>query len=350
MRKPCQPHELLEQELSMLLKNQKKGDEAETPEDDSAKEIKNRVRTIKNRLAAKKSRDQARSYVQRLESNLTAVVSHNEALLQRIAVAEGEIERLRSENNALKHRVTELMSDPNNASKKLGPDSRSAPSSSWIPGRGKADCNADAFSKCMDRKRSSCYIEDYTRYDFLDIRPETMTLEEWRKEKRRRQNREAQRRHRERRLCVHGKDVQAKQEEQSDAQSPLSSIEITNSEEQTPSNAQAEVKPEPGSSQAVNEEKPEVQIAQDRLATEDMSGFSLLIPDASANDNSVYLEALQETCDASSMDLANFPTALSRSGSLSSSLWARNDFLAASAKDVEDIFQDDVSNFDEVCC
>eukprot|EP00960_Hanusia_phi_P026803 746474-Hanusia_phi.AAC.3 len=345
MRKPCQPHELLEQELNMLLKNQKNTDEAETPEDDAAKEIKNRVRTIKNRLAAKKSRDQARSYMQRLESNLTAVVSHNEALLQRIAVAEGEIERLRSENNALKHRVTELMSEPSGSSKKLGSEPRAIPPPAWMTGRGKGDCDADSFSKGTDRKRSSCFIEDYTRYDFLDIRPETMTLEEWRKEKRRRQNREAQRRHRERRLCLHGKDVQAKQEDQSDS-SPLSSIELANGEEQPPANVQVDVKPEPGATEADKEK----QVAQGSVNSEDVAGFSLLISDVNTNDNSMYLDALQESCDPSSLDLSNFPTALSRSGSLTSSLWARNDYMATTSKDVDDIFRDDVPNFDEVCC
>eukprot|EP00961_Rhodomonas_salina_P132824 1787933-Rhodomonas_salina.1 len=65
MRRPQQPHEELEQELRTLEEQSITG--GECPGDAQDEEVKKRVRSIKNCLAAKKSREQARSYVHELE-------------------------------------------------------------------------------------------------------------------------------------------------------------------------------------------------------------------------------------------------------------------------------------------
>jgi len=98
MRRPTQPHELLEQELNNLLQGQvvvTPGIDTDGNSDGQSDDIKKRVRTIKNRLAAKKSREQARSYVQELESNLNRIRQQNEDLARRLALAEAENEALR---------------------------------------------------------------------------------------------------------------------------------------------------------------------------------------------------------------------------------------------------------------
>lgn len=98
MRRPTQPHELLEQELNILLQGNvlesMQGDN-DGNSDGQSEDIKKRVRTIKNRLAAKKSREQARSYVQELESNLNRIRQQNEDLARRLALAEAENEILK---------------------------------------------------------------------------------------------------------------------------------------------------------------------------------------------------------------------------------------------------------------
>mmetsp|Transcript_1903 Transcript_1903/g.3430 ORF Transcript_1903/g.3430 Transcript_1903/m.3430 type:complete len:199 (+) Transcript_1903:272-868(+) len=98
MRRPTQPHELLEQELNILLQGQGTGvppTEADGHSDGQSEDVKKRVRTIKNRLAAKRSREQARSYVQELESNLSRMRQQNEDLARRLALAEAENEVLK---------------------------------------------------------------------------------------------------------------------------------------------------------------------------------------------------------------------------------------------------------------
>jgi hypothetical protein len=97
MRRPTQPHELLEQELNILLQGQGAGalEVSDGHCDGQSEDIKKRVRTIKNRLAAKKSREQARSYVQELESNLSRMRQQNEDLARRLALAEAENETLK---------------------------------------------------------------------------------------------------------------------------------------------------------------------------------------------------------------------------------------------------------------
>ena len=62
---------------------------------DTKTAIKKRVRVIKNRLAAKRSREQARSYVQQLESTLSALAARNEFLAQRLAAVEAQNETLK---------------------------------------------------------------------------------------------------------------------------------------------------------------------------------------------------------------------------------------------------------------
>lgn len=101
MRRPVQPHVVLEQELQALLQEEMDGIEDLNGtgdgggDDDTKNAIKKRVRVIKNRLAAKRSREQARTYVQQLESTLNALAAQNEFLARRLATVEAE-------NNALK--------------------------------------------------------------------------------------------------------------------------------------------------------------------------------------------------------------------------------------------------------
>lgn len=101
MRRPVQPHVVLEQELQALLQEEMDGSEdligkADGGCDDDAKNaIKKRVRVIKNRLAAKRSREQARTYVQQLESTLNALAAHNEFLARRLAAVEAENDTLK---------------------------------------------------------------------------------------------------------------------------------------------------------------------------------------------------------------------------------------------------------------
>lgn len=88
MRKPQQPHEVLEQELETLTT----AGGQDHVEDD---EVRKRMRVIKNRLSAKKSREQARDYVQKLESSLSALVQQNHSMARRLAMAEHDNALLR---------------------------------------------------------------------------------------------------------------------------------------------------------------------------------------------------------------------------------------------------------------
>ena len=58
-------------------------------------EVRKRKRIIKNRLSAKRSREQARDYVQQLESSLAALMHHNESLARRLAFVECDNATLR---------------------------------------------------------------------------------------------------------------------------------------------------------------------------------------------------------------------------------------------------------------
>jgi len=100
MRRPVQPHVVLEQELQALLQEdlemsneERKADSG--GDDDAKNAIKKRVRVIKNRLAAKRSREQARTYVQQLESTLNALAAHNEFLARRLVAVEAENDSLK---------------------------------------------------------------------------------------------------------------------------------------------------------------------------------------------------------------------------------------------------------------
>jgi len=87
MRKPEQPHEALEQELEALAS----ADGHDLGED----EVRKRMRVIKNRLSAKKSREQARTYVQQLQSSISALMAQHQALARRLAAVEYENATLR---------------------------------------------------------------------------------------------------------------------------------------------------------------------------------------------------------------------------------------------------------------
>lgn len=80
------PHEVLEQELETLTSvGQEQGED----------EVRKRMRVIKNRLSAKKSREQARDYVQKLESSLSALMAEHQSLARRLAMVEYENATLR---------------------------------------------------------------------------------------------------------------------------------------------------------------------------------------------------------------------------------------------------------------
>eukprot|EP00960_Hanusia_phi_P024707 727841-Hanusia_phi.AAC.1 len=242
MRRPCQPHAVLEQELSILLQTQKRVEESAAAmmrgcELDMAREIKNRVRTIKNRLAAKKSRDQARTYVQKLEGSLASMAAQNEALAQRLAIAESENDSLRTENSTLKRKVpgTENQTSTVELAKdmlKSGTDvsathssaqpihlaalfgmgsSISAPPACDIDSQDEGTSKAGEMSlvsKEIKERFGLSMFDSSKNKDDLDCPDTELSSEEWRKEKRRRQNREAQRRHRERQLCQQSRDMQ----------------------------------------------------------------------------------------------------------------------------------------------
>eukprot|EP00960_Hanusia_phi_P032787 750075-Hanusia_phi.AAC.3 len=218
MRKPTQPHCVLEQELQGLLQVQRSFAQNKStiivePCEEAEKEIRNRVRAIKNRLAAKKSRDQARTYVQKLESSLSNFVSHNETLSQRMAMAESDNEFLRTENRNLKRQVAELTRDVQRMSAELHL-MRSAQLSKAQPAPGAAEQRAELLAENLSHLQPCAgLVSDkvpLTGSDALGSFPESnvfVSVEEWRKEKRRKQNREAQRRHRERQLCLHNRNI-----------------------------------------------------------------------------------------------------------------------------------------------
>merc|ERR1712205_67608 len=96
MRKPQQPHQLLEQELETLSAGQ----------DGNEDHARKRIRVIKNRLSAKKSREQARDYVHKLESSLNALMAQNQSLARRLTSVEFENEALRQRQPRPRARTT----------------------------------------------------------------------------------------------------------------------------------------------------------------------------------------------------------------------------------------------------
>jgi len=86
MRKPEQPHEVLEQELETLIT---------AGQDQGEDEVRKRMRVIKNRLSAKKSREQARDYVQKLEGSFSNLMAQHQSLARRLAMVEYENATLR---------------------------------------------------------------------------------------------------------------------------------------------------------------------------------------------------------------------------------------------------------------
>mmetsp|Transcript_3393 Transcript_3393/g.8078 ORF Transcript_3393/g.8078 Transcript_3393/m.8078 type:complete len:237 (+) Transcript_3393:156-866(+) len=87
MRRPEQSHTQLERELAILSNH---------PIQDAGAlvTVKQRVRVIKNRLSAKRSREQARHYVEELEKNVAHLASESEKLSRRLAQVEEENRRL----------------------------------------------------------------------------------------------------------------------------------------------------------------------------------------------------------------------------------------------------------------
>jgi len=82
MRTPEQDHASLEIELRKL--------EERHSWDDAPAAVKRRMRTIKNRLSAKKSREQARDYVDKLEQSVRMLSNESDTLARRLAIAEAE--------------------------------------------------------------------------------------------------------------------------------------------------------------------------------------------------------------------------------------------------------------------
>jgi len=82
MRKPEQPHAVLEQELETLT--------TATGQDQGEDEVRKRMRVIKNRLSAKKSREQARDYVLKLEGSFSTLMAQHQSLARRLAMVEYE--------------------------------------------------------------------------------------------------------------------------------------------------------------------------------------------------------------------------------------------------------------------
>mmetsp|Transcript_57350 Transcript_57350/g.117388 ORF Transcript_57350/g.117388 Transcript_57350/m.117388 type:complete len:248 (-) Transcript_57350:349-1092(-) len=95
MRRPEQSHSQLERELE-VLSNQ------EFHDSESFVSVKQRVRVIKNRLSAKRSREQARDYVEQLESNVAYLASESDALARRLAQVEEENRKLREAESSSK--------------------------------------------------------------------------------------------------------------------------------------------------------------------------------------------------------------------------------------------------------
>mmetsp|Transcript_6453 Transcript_6453/g.12530 ORF Transcript_6453/g.12530 Transcript_6453/m.12530 type:complete len:261 (-) Transcript_6453:146-928(-) len=82
MRTPEQSHASLQRELATL--------EEKYTWDDAPAAVKRRMRTIKNRLSAKRSREQAREYVEKLEGSVKVLEDESDSLARRLAIVEAE--------------------------------------------------------------------------------------------------------------------------------------------------------------------------------------------------------------------------------------------------------------------
>eukprot|EP00960_Hanusia_phi_P044200 756512-Hanusia_phi.AAC.3 len=191
MRKPSQPQQSLEEELQLLLRAQKEGQgfNLGPGEENEVKEVKNRVRALKNRLAAKKSRDQARCYVQKLEAQISTLHAQNDGLSQQLSLATFKIQSLVAENERLKRRQRSDLKSKRDAS---------------IFRAWEAKCSGDQPSDTQNDVDSGSDTQSYhtSPVNYLVAEPHVigvglMTLEQWRKEKRRLQHREAQHKHKE---------------------------------------------------------------------------------------------------------------------------------------------------------
>mmetsp|Transcript_43099 Transcript_43099/g.105378 ORF Transcript_43099/g.105378 Transcript_43099/m.105378 type:complete len:231 (-) Transcript_43099:676-1368(-) len=89
MRRPEQSHASLEKELNLIEKTHG------TDLVDAPAAVKRRARMIKNRLSAKKSREQAREYVAKLEQTVKVLSAESELLARRLAQVEAENRRMK---------------------------------------------------------------------------------------------------------------------------------------------------------------------------------------------------------------------------------------------------------------
>ena len=179
------------------------------PQDgDKLTDMKKCERALKNRLAAKRSRDQARAYVQRLESNVSDLLSQNESLSQLLALSDSRNALLLAENKNLRRDICQLrkeLEDNNGDSSSRRKD----PSLSNIihnfdfpmPEKG---CKPATLMESKPLAFPKTYFDDVSMPSEASSNAGmpvcSMSADELRKEKRRRQNREAQRRHRERQI------------------------------------------------------------------------------------------------------------------------------------------------------
>ncbi|EKX46287.1 hypothetical protein GUITHDRAFT_163033 [Guillardia theta CCMP2712] len=187
MRKPSQ-QQSLEEELQLLLRMQQEGQDysLDSGKENDAKEVKNRVRALKNRLAAKKSRDQARCYVQKLEAQISTLHAQNDGLSQQLSLANFKIQSLVAENEKLRRRQrSDTKPRQDSIERKYKYESRYA-------GGLMVETNDDVDGSSDSQSYHSSPV------NFLASEPPAMgvglvTLEQWRKERRRLQHRKAQR-------------------------------------------------------------------------------------------------------------------------------------------------------------
>eukprot|EP00960_Hanusia_phi_P072401 767778-Hanusia_phi.AAC.7 len=181
--------------------------QVQPPQDaDKSTDMKKCERALKNRLAAKRSRDQARAYVQRLESNVSDLLSQNESLSQLLALSDSRNALLLAENKNLRRDVCQLrkeLEDCNgdSTSRRKDPSLANIIHNFDFQVADKA-CKAVTILETKPLPFAKNYFDDVSMpSDASSNMPMcSMSADELRKEKRRRQNREAQRRHRERQI------------------------------------------------------------------------------------------------------------------------------------------------------
>ncbi|EKX46340.1 hypothetical protein GUITHDRAFT_152478 [Guillardia theta CCMP2712] len=334
-----------------------------------AKEIKTRVRTIKNRLAAKKSRDQARTYVQKLEANLATLASQNEAMAQRLALMESENENLRTENEVLKKKAGFEASDatpdflkslvkggadvsavhsgggqPIHLAALFGTPSVAAPP--VVDDHVEQHANESVISMQIKERfgLTNSSESDKKTAEMEEAAEHGATLEVWRREKRRRQNREAQRRHRERQLCQQSRDL-SNRCQLDGFQGSSSWMGMSYSGDSAPINAPvAAPVPAPvdwSMQHHAHQSTPMVQHSS-------FAGVVQHEMHHEAQPMNNYIDPLMvPQMNTSMFDVNSFPVSLSRSSSLGNLTLSRQSSLGNMAKDVDEMWQGSLP-FDEV--